>query len=291
MLVLTFTVLAAIYLFGPDLLWRWILSFVVPRRTLVQTRGEEITRAVLVALVPLLLAVFWAIRSGAIHWQAQLPDLECFFAGIYSQQYFDEHRVEFFHAVRTVLLFNWALIVRLYTILLAVTISLVFLIKNYGRLRTLTFFRKHEWAKDLLATLVIPRVSEWYVFLSRFGLPSRQYKIVADVLTGSGILYKGDLEKAILAPDGSFSGVLLSDPARFRREEFLEHLKEGKEPSPNDYWTKIAGKTFIVLAKDISTINLEHVKPSAERAKDREQLEVELSKILNKIITVEKERS
>ncbi len=56
MVPLILTVMLAVYILGQYLVSQWILALVVPRRAVVQSRSEEIARAILWSLLPLCLS-------------------------------------------------------------------------------------------------------------------------------------------------------------------------------------------------------------------------------------------
>src|SRR5207248_4559891 len=98
MLALVVTLLTAIYLLGPDLLSRFILGFVVPRRKIQQTPSEEIARAILTAAFPLLIACVGIITRHVVDWAAVKPQLQIFFADIISDKLFEQSPEQFFHS-------------------------------------------------------------------------------------------------------------------------------------------------------------------------------------------------
>lgn len=82
MIALVATFLVATYVVGPDLLARWVLSFVVPRKNLVLSKSEEITQGVLWSIVPF--GIAWSFRH--IGWLSFPPtakiDLQTFFSAL-----------------------------------------------------------------------------------------------------------------------------------------------------------------------------------------------------------------
>src|ERR1700732_2771719 len=96
MIALVASLLIAVYALGPDLVARWMLGFVVPRKNLTQSKSEEITRGILWSLLPLTLA--WLLRhSGPLSLnQSSKVDLQTFFSGLYSESYFKDHQDKFF---------------------------------------------------------------------------------------------------------------------------------------------------------------------------------------------------
>ena len=79
---------------------------------------------------------------------------------------------------------------------------------------------------------------------------------MADVLTKGDVLYDGRVVDKMLTSDGGLAALTLGDPRRFRREEYWQ-LSEGCRIKPvkkADFWTRIPGKTFIIMASEISTV-------------------------------------
>jgi hypothetical protein len=255
MLAITVSLLTAIYLLGPDFISRLILGFVVPRRVLQQNKSEEIARAVLTALIPLTLAVLWTAWHHPGLWESIKPDLKTVFAGLYSETDFKADPPGFFRAAKSVWLANLSVAWRLYALLIAYAIVVNLIILNYGAIRNSKWASKAPWRRSLLATFILPRVSEWHVLLTTFS-HKKSTRITADVFTKSGVLYRGRIEKPFLGPDGSLTGLLLSSPQRYDRTVFVEHKKAGKNPNKDDYWRDIPSNTFLMLASEISTINL-----------------------------------
>jgi hypothetical protein len=256
-LALVVSFLVAVYLLGPDLVSRWILGFVVPRKNLVQSRWEEFTRAVLWAAIPLAVAIFWAISAGVFRRAGHLADLEMVFSGLYSERYFDAYSVDFFSSLRAFFWMNVSLLWRLYILVVGFALLLNYIILHYNSLRNTL---KSTRMKTLLATLVLPRVSEWHVLLSDMLLPSKNLVLSADVLTKSNTLYQGRVQDKMLNSDGSLHSITLASPRRFLREQFHAEQQELPEVSSEDFWLTIPGNIFIIMGSDITNLNLRYVR-------------------------------
>src|SRR6266481_1837659 len=256
MLAITISLLTAIYLVGPDFASRLILGFVVPRRIIQQGKSEEIARAILTAIFPLCLAVVWTVRLHVVMWSSIKSDLKVVFAGLYSEKFFDNDQAGFFRSANSVSGANWSVAWRLYALLIVYMVVVDIIIANYGAIRNSKCFAA-DWRKKVLAIFVLPRVSEWHVLLTDFS-HKKSTRIMADILTKSDILYRGMIEKPFLSPDGSLSGLLLSGPFRYDRQRYIEDKKSGKNVDKDQYWRKIPSLTFLILATEISTINLRH---------------------------------
>jgi hypothetical protein len=280
MLAITVSLLTAIYLLGPDLVSRFILGFVVPRRIIQQSKGEEIARAVLTAAIPLSLAIMWTVWHHAVTWQDIKPDFKTVFSGLYSEKLFDCDPEGFFKAARSVSRANWSVTWRLYSLLIVYSIVVDFVILNYGAIRNSKWFDKRDWRKKVLAIFILPRVSEWHVLLTSFS-HQKSTRITADILTKSDVLYRGTIEKPFLDPGGSLSGLLISDPFRYDRQRYVDDKKTGNAADKDVYWRKIPSNTFLMLAAEIATINL--------RRYDTEDVELNrrIQQILNEKLTVQ----
>jgi hypothetical protein len=257
------TLLVAVYVLGPDLLARWILGFVVPRKSLVLSKSEEITRGIMWSILPFMLA--WWLR----HWGPwALPanariDLQLFFSGLYSESFFDQHRTEFFAAADSFYQLNLCLALRLYAIVLCASLFFNYLITKHGAIREWLRYKTGlfgllRWA---LSIFVLPRISEWHVVLSQVLLPARQMSIEVDVLTRSGKLYSGRLADKVIASSGDLQSLTLDSPRRFRREQYLEAQKSDPSVKAESYWASIPGNLFLIVASDISTLNIRHIPP------------------------------
>jgi hypothetical protein len=253
---LVVTLLFALYVLGPDLLSRWTLGFIVQRRNLVQTKSEEVTRAVIWAVFPLLFAYWWASHHGGLWTAGTLDDVKTFFSGIYSESFFLAHRAEFYHATHAIILMNYCVLWRLYAIVVLVSVTLNAVILNYGRIRHA--LGAHVRLKTLLATIVLPRVSDWHLLLSKMLLHSQSLDLQIDILTKNGIMYQGRFADKVLAPDGSLVSITLDQPRRFRREEFVEERKKNPSIASEDFWREIPGNIFVILAADVSSLNLRY---------------------------------
>lgn len=292
MIAFVATLLVAVYVLGPDLLARWILGFVVPRKSLVLSKSEEITRGIMWSIVPFALA--WWLR----HWGPwALPanakiDLQLFFSGLYSESFFDQHRTEFFTAADSFYQLNLCLALRLYAIVLCASLFFNYLITKHGAMREWLrhrtgFFGLLRWA---LSIFVLPRISEWHVVLSQVLLPARQMSIEVDVLTKSGTLYSGRLADKVIAASGDLQSLTLDSPRRFRRDQYLEAQKADPSVKAESYWKTIPGNLFVVVASDISTMNIRHIPPVRRFGEKFQDVAEVLIEIKRKVRELEKSR-
>jgi hypothetical protein len=291
MLALTLTLITAVYILGPDLISRYILGFVVPRRTIQQTSSEEISRAIITAAIPLGLAVAWITLRHVVVWGAVKSDVQTYLAAILSQKFLDDHTPQFFQSAKTVARLFWAVAWRLYALLIVYATTINVLIIKYGELRNSKWMKKHPSCRSILAAFVLPRISSWHILLKSVSHP-KSVDIRVDVMTKRDILYRGTVQELMLAPDGTLSGLLITKPFRYQREKFLDDLKKYSEglkieakPNTDNYWKKIPGHAFLIMADDIETINLRSYERSDPELLNR------LRQILNRELSAERSRN
>jgi hypothetical protein len=285
MLALTLTLITAVYILGPDLISRYILGFVVPRRSIQQTSSEEISRAIITAAVPFSLAVAWVTLRHVVVWTEIKSDVQTYLAAILSQTFFDSHTPQFFQSAKTMASLFGAVAWRLYLLLIIYAIIVNILIINYGELRNSKWMSKYPFWRKILAAFVLPRISSWHILL-RSVSHSKSVDIRVDVITGRDALYRGTVHDLILAPDGALSGLLLTNPFRYQREKYLNDLKDYSQgpktkakPHPDNYWKEIPGHAFLIMADKIETLNLRSYERGDQLLLDR------LKQILNRTLT------
>ena len=271
MLAVAVTLGFALYILGPDLFSRFALGFIVPRRAISLTRSEEVLRAVVWASVAVALSVFWAHKDGDLSRNLVPTDLQNFFSGLYSEQYFRDNRSVWFKSLHSILWLNICLLARIYAIVAAVSFFLSALITDYAKIRHL--LRNHPRARRLLAFLVLPRIAPWHLLLSRLQIAEDDLNVHLDILTKQGILYQGRLGDKMLAPDGGLTSITLADPRRFQREHYLEAIratKEGSSPvSSEAFWRSIPTNLFLIMGSEIQSINIRYVPDDVAAMKRR----------------------
>ena len=285
MLALLLSTLIAIYLLGPDLVSRSILSFQVPRRNIIQSRGEEIVRAILIAVVPLAIALAWTLVNGSFRHEGKLSDLATVFSGLYSDKFFEAHQPAFFRSLRAFGWMNFSLLWRLYLLVVAIGLFFNLLIKNYNRVWNR--YRKGwlEGPVDFILTyIVLPRISEWHVLLSGMRLPPGPFILVADILTKSNALYQGRIQDKMLNADGSLHTITLASPRRFLRDEFRAQTDHDPDAESADFWKSVPGNLFVLMGSDIVNLNLKYIRqrPMSLRFDDIETEET-LSRFFNRL--------
>lgn len=223
MLALTISAIFALYIFGPDAISRFILDFTVPRRVITQTKSQEVSRAVLWAGISLAIAFLWDKFWGTLAKTWNTDEIQVFFSGIYSEQFFRDHREKWFESLHTLFWFNFCLLWRLYAVVLLIAGAVFVLVRYYGRVRAL-MAGTSVWkrgARMVLSAVLLPRIAPWHVLLSGILLPDRKLRIHIDVLTKMNIMYQGVFVDKTLAPDGALLSLTLAKPKRFQREDYL----------------------------------------------------------------------
>lgn len=256
MLALLVSLLIAVYLLGPNLIARWAADLVVFRKTRAESRAEEVARSVIAAAIPLVLAVLWARATGALWRSGTQADVETVFSALQSDNFFQQHHAQFFTSLYAFFWMNYAILWRLYLIVLIACAVRVVIVLKYN----LIWRRLHRrWMRTLLATIV-PRISEWDLLFSDMLLPEGTFRIMADVLTKTGGLYQGTVQDRMLNSDGSLQSITLSNPRRFERAEFRKAKSEDLETVPEEFWFNVPGNLFIVMASDIANLNLRYIR-------------------------------
>lgn len=257
MIAVAVSLLFALYVLGPDAFSRFVIGLTVPRRAVVLTRSEEISRALIWAAISFFFAYVWCRAGGA--W-ADVWRPEAFrtcFAGLYSERFFEAHQDVWFGSLHQVLVANFRLLWRLYFCVLLLSITLTLLTHFYGIVRDR--LPDWGWLKNGFAALVLPRVAQWHVYLSRLLLGDRRLFISLDILTKSDKLYQGELAEKALAGDGTLVSVTLAAPKRFDRVAYVKAKEAGEAPAAEAFWKPIPTNMFVVMGSDINTINLRYL--------------------------------
>lgn len=281
MLALLISPLVALYILGPDLVSRWILGFVVPSKFRVPNKSEELTRAVLWSVGPFFLSYWICRKFGVIPPLGGIETIEKLFSGLYSEDIFKMDRAGFFFAMHDFLRMNRSLLAVMYSFVVAGSIVLDFLIIRYGVWR----HRLRNWPRmrAVLATLVLPRVSEWHVLLSGMLLSDRKAQVWVDILTKGDALYKGRLNDRMLAHDGSLVNITIEGVERFKRQQYLDAREIDPTVKRADFWRRVEGRVFVVMAAEISSINIRHTYASVEPWGELEDMNNALSRLCEKI--------
>ncbi len=262
MLAVAVSFLAALYLLGPDLLSRSILGFVAPRKSAPSNRGEEVTRAVLWAAIPLALAVLWVWRRGVLGRWGRWSAIDNVYACL-SSTCSGADRTNLWGSLRGFIGMNYSILWREYLLVVIGSVIFCFLIAKYGSLRR---HLHRPFYREALAFLVTPLIADWHVWLSNMLLPDVGLSLVADALTKNGTLYQGTVGKRILGNDGSLQTLTLVAPRRFLREDYKAATENGKTADREAFWRPIPGNVFIVMGSDIINLNIFYVRETTKIA-------------------------
>lgn len=258
MLTLVFSLAAAVFLLGPELVSRWVFGFAVERRNLVQTRAEEVTRALIWASMPWSVTLLWLWLDRHVHLTAASGDWRTLFSGLYSERFYEAHTQEFFSSFDAVRWTAFEVAWRLYLTDFLFSAALAVSLSNFAYLNSKPVFRPLVW---LLNKVVLSRVATWHLLLSGMLLPSARHELHADVLLKSGVMYRGRVREKTLNGDGGLQSLVLADPRRFLRDDYDEHRKSWPAASSAEYWKPIPGNMFIMLGGEISNLNLRYLEP------------------------------
>ena len=279
MLALLVSFLIAVYLLGPNLIARWAADLVVFRKTRAESHAEEVARSIISAALPLLLAIAWARWSGAMWSNGTQADVETVFSALQSDNLFQSHHQQFFDSLYKFFWMNYSILWRLYLIVLIACAVRVFVVLNYNRIwRGL----RRRWTRTLLATIV-PRISEWDLLFSDMLLPEGTFRIMADVLTKTGILYQGTVQDRMLNSDGSLASITLANPRRFERDDFRKAKAQDIETVSDEFWFNIPGNLFIVMASDIANLNLRYIRRKPLSFQPSEEEREVLTRLLDRL--------
>jgi hypothetical protein len=279
MLALSTTAVLVAYILIPAAVFRVVFSWFVPLKKSPRTRAEEITFALLIAVLPFQLARALAFGHGL------LAPFELDAAGLATWRVLAEavlsddlgvHTAAFWEALGRVAAHQRHFVAAFY-VLVVVEAVLFGLVGRYhgtmvaalepgaGRLAPL-----RRCARALLrfasARLLFPSISEWdAVFTPSLFVPRRQRATAhVDVLTTDDHLYRGQVADYFLDAQGKLSGLYLVGAQRFQREEFTAARKAPAPPrgtalASDDYWREIGGRQLFVDADKIGTINVRFV--------------------------------
>jgi hypothetical protein len=284
MLALVLTLILALYILGPDLFSRVVVSLFAPARPRTVGKSEEVARAILISAIPV--SIVWMVAHFLFGRLTNTNVVRDFFLGLYGEESLAKNSAVFFPAALTVIRVNLeVMLLPVYGLVLLWSIGLGCLIKRYGRL-----LRQNQNSPFLTASitwLVRPWVAEWHLKLSPVLLPNTTDYIRADVLSKLDMLFRGTLAEHHLAPDGSLVSITLANPQKFKRKELLDDRAANSNSvlDPSLYWSPIEARSFIIMASEIVTLNLNYVDSKSLKTKPRRLTQVGASKALEAAAT------
>jgi hypothetical protein len=265
MIALVFSALFTIYLLVPEAVFRLVFGFFIPSRSFVLTRTEKAYRAVIITVLPFLIAwgLTWympgprsfpfPIHENSV--QQRRADYKEVSAAFYSDAEFTRQGKEFWHALtrcsrRQARLVSW------YILLVGLEALFIGLLAaNYPRL-------KNKALKWISNSFLSAYISQWHPLLPLDG-PIVQ----VDILCADHTLYQGELSDYFLK-DGELSGIFLKKPFRFDRPAYLkakeDAAREGKKLDLKIFWRQIPSQHLYFFADKILNINLTYLTASGE---------------------------
>jgi hypothetical protein len=268
-IALVFSALFTVYLLVPEAIFRLIFGLFIPPRAFVLTRIEKAYRAVLITILPFLIA--WGLSWYAPGYgpqnfpfrvtqdsvQQRRSDYKIVAAAFYSDTEFAKEGNQFWPAAtrcarRQARLVFWYLS---FVGLEALCMGLV--AANYPKLENPIL----KWISNWFLSTYI---SQWHPLLPKGGSDIVQ----VDILCSNEGLYQGELVDYFLK-DGELSGIILQNPRRFDRPRYIkakeeaEKKAEAKPVEPKDYWRKIPSESLYFFADKILNINLTYLNPKS----------------------------
>lgn len=263
MIALAASLVLALYVVVPGLLFRSIYRLFIPLRIVSGNTTEEATRAVMTNVIPLTLAllIVWYVPwldNFPVH--ADLPELRAqdyklVASCIYSEQQCNAAGQNFWAALnrtwrrQTVFLF-W-----FYLLTAGTGFGIGYLAGGYGRFRSNRFYR---WFAD---KLLFSRISEWHPLLTAFVFADKNTVVRANVLTVTDNLYRGVVSEHFVDSDGKLTGLILTEALRFDRRSFLQDKDAKLSPETEAYWHSVPGAKLYVFADKIVDLNLNYESP------------------------------
>jgi hypothetical protein len=81
-----------------------------------------------------------------------------------------------------------------------------------------------------------------------------------------GTLYQGFVFKYHLDSTGRLSGMMITDPKRYKRQELLKDREQGKARGTDSYWSKIPSRQMYLLADKIINININYAAATTPKS-------------------------
>lgn len=260
MIALAASLVLALYIVIPGLLFRSLYRLFIPLRIVVGTTTEQATRAVITTIFPFVLALLltWYvpildnIPVRASHPELRAADSRLVAGGLYSEQQFTNAGPAFWEALdrtwrRQVVFLFWYYLL---TALLGLWFG--YLAGSYGRLKANRYYR---WFAD---KFLFSRISEWHPLLTPFVFADKNTIVRANVLTVSDNLYRGVVSEHFVDGDGKLTGVILTEAVRFDRRSFLQDKDALRSAETEAYWKEVPGDKLYVFADKIVDLNLSY---------------------------------
>jgi hypothetical protein len=272
LIALATSIIVALLLVVPELLQRLIISKIIPLKTLLRSRSEELGRALFSIVIPLYVTIV-SVRSWTFlhNWvfsaYSQLPndsatsDLKTLFSCIASDQIFREERVWFFAALGRIWHSSLWFLLCFYSLCSLISVLMGVATRHYGRLRE--WSERHWYTKWLVAIwngILLPKVTFWHALLTPFTLADKSAEIMLDVLVNNGIIYQGLSYQYFLDIDSKLAGIILKNPRRFMRDEYEAEKRESRkqEIDKDSFWRAIPSESLFLTGSSIINLNINY---------------------------------
>jgi hypothetical protein len=271
-LAVLFSLLLTLYLIIPEAIFRTIFGWYVPPKNFVISRAETAYRALLVAVIPFVLALLgtWFVPGMTLFpfkvaensSYSRRTDYKLVTSALYSDQEFRNSEKQFWPAFtrcsrRQARLIFW------YVLLIALEAwSAGALAERYAKYRRNPLY---EWLAD---KFLFSYISEWHPLLTPYVFVDKQTTVQADILCSNGILYQGTVLQHFIS-DGKLTGIFLANPKRFNRELYLKEREAweksenqtDEKPDKEKYWQTIPSENLYFFADKIYNMNLNFKAP------------------------------
>jgi len=187
----------------------------------------------------------------------KIRDYRVVFEAAYSDHYFTDHEQATWDALDRVYKRQADFLSWNYTFLLAETLAFILFTRYYWRLQRYRIYARFA------SRVFLPAVSEWHILLTDFAFPPREKRSVkVDVMSGDGILYRGDVVDHFPNSVGELSGLLLNNAERYQYEKLKDDRKNGVLKDIEEYWKAIpGGGNFYLPSSNIASLNIRYMLP------------------------------
>ena len=251
------------YLLVPRAIFR-LSSVFIPLKRFQRTRTEEITFAVLVALLPFVLASalpLGGLAAWVLSWVCESPtrgtwaDYKAVFTASYSVEAFTNDQNQFWSSASQAACGQLNFLLRYYIFCLVQAAGFILVVRQYARWRKCPPFR---WFAE---HILLRNVSEWHMLLTTVNFPDGRHRRVAvDVLTVEDHLYQGFVDEGgyFVDVNGDLSGLLLTKAKRFDRPGYLAARSANASTTPDAFWKAVPGSTVHIPSGNIVSMNLRY---------------------------------
>lgn len=263
------SLLVAVYIFLPELIFHFVLSGSEHVRVFpsASSRLEEFYRAVrrVAPILAFAYVLVWFV-PGFRSWpfgfaetnQHHLEDYRALIGGLMSPQYYQQSEPRIWEALEHYALRHARLAFWYVIFTFAAAFAERVVIDHYP------FVLKFPRIAGRINRFVLPDVSAWHFLLTNFVFPDKNTRVRADVLSTDHTLYSGFVYDYYLSSsDGSLTGIILLEPERFDRHTFIQERDASVIRTKESYWRRIPGKRLHFAYDKILNINVSFIAPPA----------------------------